>query len=130
MPASLVTPKQAAIVLLRLIQLRTDDAGPTSRVQISEATLKMIWGRFRLSNDFMSEVQEWLGRTGWTLFYAGKSYALVRTAVVAKWARLTSKRLGREALLAIERGEFEYDDHDRILFRNEERDLSVDEDGG
>jgi len=84
----------------------------------------------RLSNDFMSEVQEWLARAGWTLFYAGKSYALVTTTIIAKWARLTSKRLGRDALLAIEWGEFEYDEHEPILFRNDDRDLSVDEEGG
>jgi hypothetical protein len=125
----LISGRQAAIILLRLLQLRAEETGPASRAQISEATLKKIWARFALSKEFVAEVQEWLARAGWTFFYAGRSYALVRTETVAKWARVTSKRLGPDTLRAIEWGEFEYKRHEKLLFSRIE-DFSVEDDGG
>jgi hypothetical protein len=103
-----VTDKQAAAIILRLIKLREDEFGPATRLQLSELTLKTIWIRFQLTPEFVQGVQEWLGRAGWTLFYTPRSYALIRSDVIRKWGRLSSKRLGLE-LAAIRRGQFDFD---------------------
>jgi len=40
--------------------------------------------------EFAEEVAEWLSGADITLFFAGNSYAVVRTSVVENWPRITS----------------------------------------
>jgi hypothetical protein len=41
----------------------------------------------------VEEVAEWLSGADITLFFAGATYAVVKTSVVESWPRVTSKRL-------------------------------------
>ena len=115
----LLSAQECAIVLLRLIELRNQDPASTTRVRLSELTLRRLWGRHRLDRDFVEEVQEWLFRGGWTLFFAGTTYAAIRTSAVLNWSRLSSNRLlddlGTEDVRFIQNGGFDFAKHARLL---------------
>jgi len=110
----LLTAQECAIALLYLISLKEAETGPTTRIQLSEATLRKIWVRQLLTHDFLNEIREWLSRAGWTLFYAQSTYAIVRTKIIHKWSRLSSKRLG-SALSEIQKGEFNFEKHLHLI---------------
>jgi hypothetical protein len=113
-----LTPQEAAILLLRLIELRGDGA-PTTRVRISELTLRRLWGRSRLSEDFIKEVQEWVTRGGWTLFQSRSTYAAIKTSSVMNWPRVSSSRLAKdlnvESLSNVHNGAFDFGQHARLI---------------
>jgi hypothetical protein len=115
----LLSAQECAIVLLRLIELRNQDAASTTRVRISELTLRRLWGRHRLDPDLLDEIQEWLFRGGWTLFFAGTTYAAIKTSAVLNWSRLSSNRLlddlGTEDVRLIQNGGFDFTMHARLL---------------
>lgn len=106
-------------MLLRLIELRNQDAASTTRVRISELTLRRLWGRHRLDRELLDEIQEWLFRGGWTLFFAGTTYAAIKTSAVLNWSRLSSNRLlddlGTEDVRRIQNGGFDFTMHARLL---------------
>src|SRR4051812_1190704 len=111
--------RECAIVLLRLMELRKQDPGSTTRARLSELTLRRLWGRHRLDQGFVEEVQEWLFRGGWTLFFAGTTYAAIRTSAVLNWSRLSSNRLledlGIDDLQDIGNGGFDFAKHASLL---------------
>ncbi len=116
--------QECAILLLLLI--REDQSGEqkeTSRVRLAEITLKRLWGRHRLTDDFLTEVQEWLFRAGWALFYAGTTFAMVKIKAVEGWPRVSSKRL-QHKLEDVAHGQFDFDRHFHLLEeqRRESRD--------
>jgi hypothetical protein len=96
-------PKESAILLLLLVGTRPS----TTRVRLSETTLKRLWLRHRLKDEFLADVTEWLFRAGWALFYAKSTFALVKTTVVTDWPRLSSKRMDA-ALSDVEDGRFDF----------------------
>jgi hypothetical protein len=102
------TPRDAAILVLLLIQNRGEEQ--TSRVRLSEMTLRRLWGRRHWPDEFIDEVREWLFRSGWTLFYAGQSYGLVRTSIVNNWPRVSSKRLANE-IEQVRTGKFDFESY-------------------
>jgi hypothetical protein len=67
----------------------------------------------------VDEVQEWLFRGGWTLFFAGTTYSAIRTSAVVNWSRLSSNRLlndlGTDDVRLIQNGGFDFMRHARLL---------------
>jgi hypothetical protein len=104
--ARLPDPKEAAILLLLLVDAREG----ATRVRLSEMTLKRLWGRRRLSDEFLAEVAEWLFRAGWALFLAKTTFAVVKTSVVHNWPRLSSKRIDA-VIEKVQKGEFDFEAH-------------------
>jgi len=110
--------QECAIVLLRLIELRTktrfDDARATLRTHA-----RRLWGRHRLDRDFVDEVQEWLFRGGWTLFFAGTNVCGHQNIGRPELVRLSSNRLledlGTEMWGLIQNGGFDFTKHARLL---------------
>jgi hypothetical protein len=102
--------RECAILLLLLIDTRAN----TTRVRISEITLKRLWSRHRLTDDFLNEVFEWMFRAGWSLFYAKTTFAAVKITVVENWPRLSSKRMAAE-IKRVEEGVFEFDRHIHLV---------------
>ena len=100
---------ECAILLLLLV-------GPEerTRARLAEISLKRLWNRRRLRDDFLREVQDWLFRAGWALFYAGTTFAIVKTKAVEGWPRVTSKDLQAE-LVKVQRGEFDFSRHYDLL---------------
>src|SRR3954469_12272075 len=73
-----------------------------------------LWGRRRISPEFAEEVAEWLSSAGVTLFFAGSTYAVVKTSVVESWPRVTSKRLSPD-LQKVAQGTFDFDTLEPLL---------------
>ena len=114
--------QECAILVLRLIELRNQEkpeAAPVSRVRLSELTLRRLWGRDRISRELLDEVQEWLSRGGWSLFFAKETYAAIRTTAVSGWSRLSSKRMADD-LKRVRAGDFDFDEHFHLLQSDEE----------
>src|SRR5215211_1550676 len=86
------TARECALLLLRLIEVKEKERQrEVSRLRIAEISLKRLWGRRRISPEFAEEVAEWLSGADFTLFFAGTTYAVVKTSVVESWPRTTSK---------------------------------------
>jgi len=104
---------ECAILLLLLV-------GPEerTRARLAEITLKRLWNRRRLRDEFLRDVQDWLFRAGWALFYAGTTFGIVKTKAVEGWPRVTSKELGNE-LEKVARGQFDFSRHYDLLFADE-----------
>ena len=114
-PGRLVDPRQAAILVLRRIELR--DLGrdrPTTRAQFAVPMLKRLWNRPVMPPEFIAEVAQWLALAGWCFFDAGRRYAIVRSSAVENWPRLGSKIMAKE-LDGVAQGDFPFEDHERLL---------------
>jgi hypothetical protein len=107
---------ECAILLLLLV-------GPEerTRARLAEITLKRLWNRRRLRDEFLRDVQDWLFRAGWALFYAGTTFGIVKTKAAEGWPRVTSKGLGAE-LAKVARGEFDFSRHYDLLLDDEKTD--------
>jgi hypothetical protein len=89
--------KECALLLLRLIQAKEIESGKSlSRFRLADISLRRIWGRQRITPEFVYDVNEWLLRAGRTLFFAGNSYGVIMTSAVESWSRLSSKRIAPE----------------------------------
>jgi hypothetical protein len=104
---------ECAILLLLLVQPKE-----RTRVRLAEITLKRLWKRRRLGDEFLREVQEWLFRAGWALFYAGTTFGLVKRKAVEGWPRVTSKELDAE-LKKVARGQFDFSRHYHLVLDDE-----------
>jgi hypothetical protein len=103
--------QECALILLRLLQI-CGEKSPASRVRLSELTLRTLWGRDRIRRELLEDVQDWMSRGGWSLFFAGTTYAAVRTSAVQSWARVSSKRIDINELRD---GTFDFDRHLHLL---------------
>jgi hypothetical protein len=109
------TARECALLLLRLIEVKEKERQrEVSRLRIAEISLKRLWGRRRISPEFAEEVAEWLSGADFTLFFAGTTYAVVKTSVVESWPRTTSRRLSVD-LLEVARGAYKFSDLERLM---------------
>lgn len=110
--------RECALILLRLIQLKEEDStNGITRVRIAEVSLKRMWGRHRLHPDFVEAVSGWLLSSGWVLFFAGSTYALIKASSVEGWARISSKAI-RDDITAIENGQYDFASLEPLLRRD------------
>jgi len=117
-PQHLADAREAAILLLRDIELRGDNRDKTmTRVQLTGSMLRRLWNRPRLSSEFLDEVSAWLAVGGWCFFNAGPTYAAVRMSAVKNWPRLGTSRIEKE-LNEVAGGEFPFEDHERLLIED------------
>ena len=99
---------QCSLLLLHLQRSRDVGRGTDStRFRISELTLKRLCCRPRLDQAFLAEVQDWLLRSGWVLFYADRSFGVIKLEAVQSWTRLGSKRIKAD-LDAVAEGKFDF----------------------
>src|SRR5215207_3287383 len=109
------TARECALLLLRLIEVKEQERQrEVSRLRIAEISLKRLWGRRRISPEFAEEVAEWLSGADFTLFFAGTTYAVVKTSVVESWPRVTSKRI-TDDLRAVAQGTFDFSNLEHLL---------------
>jgi hypothetical protein len=86
---------QAAMLVLYL--LRADTIGrPVTRARLTELTIRRLWGRTRVQEAYLLDVQEILLNAGWAFFWAGSSYAIVKLSAIEGWPRISSKRIDNE----------------------------------
>jgi hypothetical protein len=81
---------------------------------MSETTFKRLATRKRIPTEFLLEVQEWLFEAGWSLFFTGSTYAMIKSDTVDGWVRLGSKRID-DQLAAVERGTFDFNSLAHLL---------------
>jgi hypothetical protein len=117
----LPNPSQAAMLLLMLVASREKEASKgkphlkkITRFRVSEATLKRVWVRTRISSGFLEEVQEWLLAAGWALIFGGTTYAMLKVTAVEGWTRLASKRIAAE-LESVKKGKFDFASQQHLL---------------
>jgi hypothetical protein len=109
------TPRECALLVLHLIHAKEQERGKEFlRLRIAEISLKRLWGRRRISPEFVEEVAEWLSGAGVTLFFADSTYAVVKTSVVESWPRVTSKRITSD-LRAVAQGTFNFSDLEHLM---------------
>jgi hypothetical protein len=85
--------RQAAMMVLRLLDAKTAEGRSVSRARLTELTIRRLWGRTRVQEAFLLDVQEILLNAGWALFWAGSSYAVIRLSAIEGWPRISSKRI-------------------------------------
>ena len=107
------TPRECAMLVVHLIETKDEETKTTqktekkvTRARLSENTLRRLWCRSHLTPSFLVEVQEWLIRAGWVLFFARSSYAIIKADHVDSWMRISTKRIADD-LKKVSRGMFE-----------------------
>jgi hypothetical protein len=111
--------RESALLLLRLIEEREQRRKEKmTRVRLAELTLKDLWNRQHLPEQFLRDVQEWLLTAGWALIAAGSTFAAVRTSAVENWPRVSSKRLS-SMLLEMKAGKFNFEDLAHLIVIDE-----------
>ena len=107
--------RQCALLLVHLLAAKAlESEKEITRARLSELTLQRLFGRKRLSEDFLREVQEWLFPLGWVLFYAGRGYAVIRISTIEGWVRISTKLIKAD-LSRASRGEFDFDQLERFF---------------
>jgi hypothetical protein len=91
-----------------------------SRFRMSETTFKRLANRKRIPTEFLA-VQEWLFEAGWSLFFTGSSYAMIKSATVDGWVRLGSKRIA-DQLEAVRQGTFDFNSLSHLISPSESTD--------
>jgi hypothetical protein len=114
-PSHMPDAKECALLLLRLIQAKESDSGkPLSRFRIAEISLRRMWGRHRITPEFIGDVNEWLLRAGRVLFFAGSSYGVILVSAVESWSRLASKWVSEETEAALS-GTYDFSTLEELL---------------
>jgi hypothetical protein len=115
------TGREAALLLRLALKERGDRRGKEmTRARLSRVTLKALWNRENLTEQWLAEVNEWLLSAGWTLFHAGTTFAVVKTSVVENWPRVASKHLALQ-IEETKRGEFDFAQLEHDLLKTEKR---------
>jgi hypothetical protein len=125
------TARECALLLLRLIEVKGEARKrEITRLRVAEVSLTRLWGRRRISPEFAEEVAEWLSAADFSLFFAGTTYAVVKTSVVESWPRATSKRLSAD-VLKVAQGAYDFSELEYLLpVAKEDEDSKGEEDDG
>lgn len=121
--------RQCAMLIVHLLHEKQQDLSgnrEVSRARLSEITIRRLFNRRRISPEFLADVQEWLFRVGWILFFAGTTYAVVKMKVVDGWGRISSKRI-RLDLERVATGEFDFDSLEHLLLVEPESSIEHDD---
>jgi hypothetical protein len=109
------TPRECTLLFLRLIEVRAQRTGKSvTRIRLAEITLKRLWNRERIGEQFLADVEEWFLTAGWALIYAGNIYAAVRIDAIENWPRVSSKLIASE-LIEVGSGRFEFEKLERLM---------------
>src|SRR5258707_14461941 len=86
----LADPRQCALLLLRLFELRNktrESRGvkPMTRAKLTAPMLKTLWNRQRLAPEFLQDAADWLLSACWVFFFAGPAYAAVLVIASQHW---------------------------------------------
>jgi len=115
--ASRPDERQCALLIAHLLATKQKTLPGDRRItraRLSEISLQRMFKRQRISPELLAEVQEWLFRVGWVLFFAGTTYAVVKMEVINGWGRISSKRI-EDDLEKVGKGEFDYNTLEHLL---------------
>jgi hypothetical protein len=123
------TPRECAMLVVHLIEEKDKETQRTqktekkvTRARLTDNALRRLCCRSNLTSSFLVEVQEWLIRAGWVLFFARTSYAIIKADHVDSWVRISTKRI-EDDLKKVSRGRFEQEfaGLERVLIPQETR---------
>jgi hypothetical protein len=115
-PLHLADGRQAALLLLRLFELRDGTRNKLmTRANLTAPMLKRLWNRRRLSPAFLQDVADWLLVAGWVFFDAGPTFAAVRVSAVENWPRVFTKPVSKE-LRDVAAGTYDFSAHEHLLW--------------
>jgi hypothetical protein len=113
--ASRPDERECAILIAHLLATKQAEVSKeVTRARLSDVTIRRLFRRQRITPDFLVEVQEWLYRAGWVLFFAGSTYGVVKTKVIDGWGRISSKRIQSD-LDQVGRGQFKFEKLEKLL---------------
>jgi hypothetical protein len=120
-------PREAAMLILCLLEAKQEEVQQEiTRARLSEITVRRLWIRSRVSNEFLVDVQEELIRRGWVLFWAGSTYAIIKAEAVEGWGQISSKRIA-DKLKLIEQGRFGFETLEYLLLPADESNEQTDD---
>ena len=107
--------REAALLLLHALEERGERRGnEMTRARLSRVTLKRLWNREKLPERWLDDVNEWLLSAGWTLFYSGTTFGVVKTTVVENWPRVASKHLA-PVINKMKQGAYDFSQLENLL---------------
>jgi hypothetical protein len=116
--ASQPDARECAMLIAHLLATKGREVDKdVTRARLAEVTLRRLFCRRRIRTNFLLEVQEWLLGSGWVLFWAGSTYAVVKTKIVDGWGRVSSKRISGD-LHRVQRGQFNFENLEAMLLVN------------
>ena len=72
-------PRECALLTLALVRSKEEGAtGRSTSLRLAPITLARLWGRHRISDQLLAEINEWLFGWGYALFFAGTTYAIAK----------------------------------------------------
>jgi hypothetical protein len=106
---------QAALILLYALEERGQRRGTKiTRARVSRLSLKRLWQREDFGEAWLEEVNNWLLSAGWTLFYAGTTFAVIKKSVVENWPRVAAKHI-QDVLDQVADGSFDFGSFEPLL---------------
>jgi hypothetical protein len=97
-----------------------------TRVRLPEITLKGLWKRERLTQQFLEEVKEWMLTAGWALIDGGSTFAAVKVDAILNWPRVSIQRINNE-LTQVSNGNFDYEQLEHLWIIEESAPEGADE---
>ena len=120
-------PRQAASLFLHMIDARETLLGkPMTRVRLPEVTLKELWNRERLTEQFLADVREWMLSAGWALIDGGSTFGAVKVDAILNWPRVSLKRL-RKDLTKVAAGQYDYEQLEHLWVQEDFSDEKTDD---
>jgi hypothetical protein len=123
-----LSARERALNILKVLYGKQDEIKrEVTRARLTELTLRRLWHVTRVTDDVLRPVQELLLRSGWALFWARSSYAIIKIKAVEGWVRISSQRIATE-LDQQKLGQFrKWTQWESLFFREQESALSDDE---
>lgn len=113
------SPRECSLLLMHLLKLKERETDKEiSRARFSDLTLRRLFCRGMITPKFLGDLNEYLFVGGWALFFAGRSYAVVRTKAVNGWMRISSKLL-KDDIRSVSRGSFSFERLENYLLVDE-----------
>lgn len=107
--------RECALLLLHLIEIKEAAAKREfARIRVYEVSLRRLWCRQQVTPDLIRDVNEWLLFAGRALFFAGTTYAIVRTSAVDGWPPMAAKR-ARDVIDAVTVGDFDFSTLEHLI---------------
>lgn len=120
-------PRQATSLFLHMIAARETSLGkPMTRARLPEGTLKELWNRELLTEQFLAEVQEWMLTAGWALINCGSTFGAVKVRAILNWPRVSLKRI-RDDLTQVSAGLYDYEPLEHLWVQEDSSDEETDE---
>jgi hypothetical protein len=109
------TARECALLLLHVIRTKEEESRKEiSRTRFTDTTLRRLWCRGFLKPEHLQEVNEFLFAAGWTLFFAGRTYAAIKIEAVEGWMQISSKWI-RNDIKNVACGTFSFDNLEKML---------------